>query len=337
MHYDEFYLKSHEFFNKLDKSLSSTNFSIKPHWNIDHICYRVDTQEKYNLLKDKFSNFAVKLIESQINGRPITTFKLNKPLKYSKWKIDLLELPAPKKGKKTKEGFEHIEIVCNHSFDQLSQDLKYFPLKKDGLTKDFNQELACNINGTNLKFHHVSLESVVTLEANSKVFQSIIESKVLKNLKLYKPLVVGTYPLGLNTNSSDIDILLYNDDLNELTNTVKNYYKNFDSFNIHCDEKNNYIVISFNFENLKFELYAEKVPTLQQRALKHFQIEERLLKLGSSRFKQKIVNYRGQGLKTEPAFAKAMGLNGNSYIELLNIYDYSEDQLIGRFPQLNSN
>ena len=48
-------------------------------------------------------------------------------------------------------------------------------------------------------------------------------------------------------------------------------------------------------------------------------IENDILKEKGLDFKQKIKQLKSDGLKTEPAFAKLLGLQGNPYIELLKL------------------
>ena len=336
MLYNDFYLKSKVFLDKLHLSLSSSHFKIMPHWNIDHICYRADTPERYCQLKNSFSKFATEIIESEINGRPITTYKLNTPLKYSQWSINLLELPAPKASKVTEEGFEHIEIVSNKDFTELSQELQEFPLNKNGLKKEFNRELACTINGTNLKFHHTSLESVVTLEANSRVFNAITESNILTTLNRYHPLIVGAYPLGLYTENSNIEILLSGENLPDLISNVKKYCDKFDQFKINFGDNNSSVRINFIFSGFQFELYSEKSHSLQQQGCKHFQIGERLLKIGSPQFKKNVIQSRDQGLSVEASFKKALSLNEDISLKLMQLYEYSEEKLIDSLPNLST-
>lgn len=67
--------------------------------------------------------------------------------------------------------------------------------------------------------------------------------------------------------------------------------------------------------------------SLHQNAYRHFQIEERLLKLGGKNLRRKILEFRGFGYKTEPAFAKVLGLVGDPYESLLNLHKETEEVL----------
>lgn len=67
---------------------------------------------------------------------------------------------------------------------------------------------------------------------------------------------------------------------------------------------------------------------MRQRGYLHFLIEERLLKLGSKPFVNRIQQLRHRGLKTEPAFAAALHLEGDPYVELLKLQTLDEETLL---------
>jgi len=48
-------------------------------------------------------------------------------------------------------------------------------------------------------------------------------------------------------------------------------------------------------------------------------IEHKLLSTKGEKFRQDIIDLKNQGYKTEPAFAKLLGLGGDAYEELLKL------------------
>ena len=128
---------------------------------LDHICYRVETTERYNTLKINLSNKGELLTESQIGGRTIASFKLNEPYIYKDRKIEVVELPAPKEGSFYKEGFEHIEFVIAMPFvDFMNQYPQLTFITKD-LKKKVNKGITLKEKDFSIKFHHHSLEYVI--------------------------------------------------------------------------------------------------------------------------------------------------------------------------------
>ncbi|WP_343330978.1 DUF4269 domain-containing protein [Polaribacter staleyi] len=56
-----------------------------------------------------------------------------------------------------------------------------------------------------------------------------------------------------------------------------------------------------------------------QNAYRHMIVENKILKEKGFEFKQSIKKLKSNGTKTEPAFAKLLGLEGNPYTELLKL------------------
>lgn len=308
------------FLKDLFDDLSYHKVLLRTHWDIDHICYRADSLENYESLKNSFSEMGELLIESEVNGRLISTYKLHKPVFYEQWRIDLVELPAPKKGKITQEGLEHIEVVIDQPFSELMAQYAHLPLETKGFEKDYNQELEINFGQRNIKFHHSSLASVINLEKNERVWKVLQKSKVLKVLRVHKPLVAGTFPLGVYTENSDIDVLVEIQDHETLEKILKSHFESFDEFEMirtMVDDLET-TICSFSIDGVAFEIFGQDRNPVSQKAYRHFQVEEQLLKYGGEDFLRKVQDLRSKGEKTEPAFAKALELEGDPYHALLN-------------------
>lgn len=321
MNESSFHSLAQEFLGELFKELAFLHIKIKPHWDIDHLCYRVENLERYEILKQNFVSFSRLLTESEVSGRPIATFKLNSPVIFDGRMIDVVELPAPKPGKLTPEGFEHIEVVVDVPFAELEKQYGHLNLDRGGLRKDFNQELEICLGARNLKFHHLSLESVVNLEKNTRVFKALEKSRVLSIFRKYQPLVAGTFPLDLAVENSDLDILLNVADLDLLETELVAEYKFTDDLRVQrsiVDELET-LIANFSIDGVPFEVFAQNKESVKQTAYRHFLIEERLLKTHGPAFQQKVRAFRAQGLKTEPAFARALNLAGDPYLELLRL------------------
>lgn len=89
----------------------------------DHICYRTETVDDYKELKAALMSLSTEvcelLIESEVGGRPIATFKLGESSAIAcpnnDLIIDVLEIPAPKEGRHYQSGLEHVEFVIGGS------------------------------------------------------------------------------------------------------------------------------------------------------------------------------------------------------------------------------
>ncbi len=330
-----FVLRAQNFLDQLFIEINKAGIKIHPHWQIDHLCFRVGSEESYQQYKNDFLKFSDLLIESPVNGRLISTFKLHTPVVYKNWAIDLVELPAPKKGKTTIEGFEHIEIVIDIPFGEIEALYPNLAYDKSGLQKKLNQELEVSFGAIALKFHHMSLDSVIRLESNAPVFSALNESKILDKFSENLPLIAGTFPLGLETSESDLDILLQAQDLDALERKLIDFgdhlkKQDHSNFKITRETVNSLpsLICNFIFSGVAFEIFAQNKTAVEQVAYRHFLIEERLLKLGGLPFLDLVLTYRRQGLKTEPAFIKALiGKSENAYDLLLKIQKLPEEEL----------
>jgi predicted metalloenzyme YecM len=155
--------QAHPFLDKLFSTLKKRGIDLR-HWEIDHLCYRTTDNENYEATKEKFSQLGALLIESEVNGRDIATYKLTSPVIYKGYTIPLVEVPAPKKGKITAEGFEHIEVVIDISFDELIKCYPEIDFDTKALSKELNPELVIKFGDCAIKFHHLPLEEVIKIE-----------------------------------------------------------------------------------------------------------------------------------------------------------------------------
>lgn len=312
----------------LDSSISKIDPMIRPHWEIDHVCFRTESLEEYGYLKNQYSTWSQLLIESEVGGRPIATFKLDNATSVGNHLVDLIELPAPKEGKKVKNGLEHFEVVIDKTFQSLMNDYPDIAWNTSALSKDLNPELQASFEGFNVKFHYHSLEQIINIEKNISVSKFLDESQILSKLKAYRPLISGTIPLGIDTNESDLDILFQADNFKEFLDIVKDIFPMAKN-RIETD----YSLSSFRFKGLNVELFCQKLHPIEQSAHRHLRTEARLLKLLGLKFKQKIIELKEAGVKTEPAFGEVLGLS-DPYSDLLTLGKFSDVQLLERFSQI---
>lgn len=134
---------------------------------MDHVCYRVETEARYGELKERLSQVAIFLSESVVSSRVITTFEFKDPLHVAGWEIPFLELPAPKNGSPYAEGLEHVEFVVRDgdldAFQAAHPQLADIFSHK-GMSKKINPELGLKAAGISVKFHKIPLGEVVRLE-----------------------------------------------------------------------------------------------------------------------------------------------------------------------------
>ena len=154
---------ANNFLDQLFEEINQKKIKLLSH-DIDHLCFRTDSEADYLKVCQDFSGMGELLVESMVGGRLISTFKLKDPLIYHDFKIPLVEIPAPKKGSSYQRGFEHIEMVVNESFDELIEFYGGLKLDKRALDKKLNPDLVIILDSGAIKLHHQSLERVIEIE-----------------------------------------------------------------------------------------------------------------------------------------------------------------------------
>lgn len=152
------------FLTQVLQEIRDAGFDFTDFVQMDHMCYRVPSLERYELKKRELTKVGKLLGEAQINGRPIAVFRLNEPIYSEGWRIDSIELPAPKDGVEIKEGLEHVEMVL---FDDMEAFLKKYSDKSFGMQaadRGINPDIVFRLPTYTVKFHLLNLPTVVYLE-----------------------------------------------------------------------------------------------------------------------------------------------------------------------------
>jgi hypothetical protein len=151
------------------------------------------------------------------------------------------------------------------------------------------------------------------------VFALLTNSNIIASLQQFDPILVGTIPIDIDIENSDLDIICSYHDKYEFIKAIHNRFCDFDNFKIkEVNEKElNAVISNFRINNFEIEIFGQNIPTRQQNAYRHMIVEYKLLCERDEAFRQKIIDLKKQGYKTEPSFAIALELSGNPYLELL--------------------
>ena len=161
--------------------------------------------------------------------------------------------------------------------------------------------------------------------------QAIDAVRILHVLADFDARIAGTLPIGLAVVDSDIDVICYANDARRFAETVWLHFRNLDSFCLYQWTSNEQpIVARFTYAGWPFEIFGDARPVDEQAGWRHFAIEKRLLDLDNGRLRSVIMTLRAQGLKTEPAFAVALGIEGDPYRALLNLETEHDEALRSR-------
>jgi hypothetical protein len=160
-------------------------------------------------------------------------------------------------------------------------------------------------------------------ERQQKAYQLLSKYRFFEKLKVYSPILAGTIPIEIDVEDSDLDIIcevnfsFEEDFLDELLMVSKCIPENTDvQVNYPVINGEKCIVLNFVLEDFPIEIFGQNKPTTQQNAYLHMMAEYRILQEKGEEFKQKIIQLKQQGMKTEPAFGLLLGLE-NPYEDLL--------------------
>lgn len=152
------------FLEQIVGEIAAAGFDLADFVQMDHMCYRVASLEQYETTKQALAEFGQLLGETQVNDRPIATFRLHEPVRYKQWRIDAVELPAPKASVPTKEGLEHVELVLYDDKETFLKKYSHKEFNMQAADRGINPEIGFKLPTYTVKFHLLNLPTVVYLE-----------------------------------------------------------------------------------------------------------------------------------------------------------------------------
>lgn len=156
-----------------------------------------------------------------------------------------------------------------------------------------------------------------------KALEILTNYSILNILARYTPVVTGTIPINIDIETSDIDIICYWENKSEFISIIQSNFHKYKNYILEDKTISGIetILANFTIEDQQIEVFGQRIPVLQQAAYRHMIIEYNLLQKYGDEFRQKIIELKRKGYKTEPAFAMLLGITGNPYDELLKIED----------------
>mmetsp|Transcript_38851 Transcript_38851/g.116797 ORF Transcript_38851/g.116797 Transcript_38851/m.116797 type:complete len:346 (-) Transcript_38851:33-1070(-) len=162
-------------------------------YQADHVCWRTESQEEYEQLKSSLCSVGDEcelLIESEIGGRLISTFRLATPLDCGDCRsIEVIEIPSPKNGRAYRSGLEHVEFVIGNgiagvsplsdeqhldAFDNLMKKYPEVNWSEKAKEKKINPDVSIKVEiedfgHCSVKFHLIPLADVIKYELTGKL------------------------------------------------------------------------------------------------------------------------------------------------------------------------
>lgn len=167
-----------------------------------------------------------------------------------------------------------------------------------------------------------------------EVYRLLSEHRLVEVLEAYDPILVGTVPLDIQIPDSDLDLICEVHHFEAFRNEVTSLFGHYPGFSVHQRVVQGIPRIKVNFHCMDWpvELFGQPIPTHLQNGYRHMIVEARMLAMYGESFKQRIISLKLAGLKTEPAFAKLLHLDGDPYERLLELADKSDLELLKLLP-----
>jgi hypothetical protein len=158
-------------------------------------------------------------------------------------------------------------------------------------------------------------------ERQQRACRALHDLGVFDVLFEYTPVLVGTFPIGVDVESSDLDIVCYAPDLDRFSLLVITAFGRSDTFRSKETSIKGIpsVVASFYHAGFRVEIFGQPVEVTEQHAYRHMIVEHRLLTIGGGVARDGIRELKRDGVKTEPAFARYFGLAGDPYERLLEL------------------
>jgi len=153
------------FINKMIVKVKAEGFDFKDFVQLDVLCYKTASKSSYAVLKEKLNSVGVLLVEAEVGGRPIATFRLDKSIYCEGWRIDTIELPAPKEDDQA-EGLDHIQFVLFSSLEDFMRKYSDKEFDTKAMGRATNPMITYRFDeGLSVKFHILSLASAIYIES----------------------------------------------------------------------------------------------------------------------------------------------------------------------------
>ncbi len=171
-----------------------------------------------------------------------------------------------------------------------------------------------------------------------RAYRALERLQVLGVLHDYTPILVGTVPIAIDIDTSDLDVICEVYELDVFEQLVVRAFGQQKGFRVQRKRINDLPVVVANFEaEFPIEIFGQPRPVREQNAYRHMDVQARLLALGGEGARREIVRLKRTGLKTEPAFARYFDIQGDPFETLLELSRLDEQELRGKIREQEKN
>lgn len=154
-----------------------------------------------------------------------------------------------------------------------------------------------------------------------KVYKALRELEVFERLSHFTPVLAGTFPIDLDIEGSDIDVLCEVHHPELFRKALLSAFGKQEAFRSANKLINGVPSVIVRFEYLGFtvEFFGQAKPVIAQDAYKHMVVEHYLLQNELKGARTVLKRLKRQGLSTEAAFARLLDIKGDPYKGLIGL------------------
>jgi hypothetical protein len=144
-------------------------------------------------------------------------------------------------------------------------------------------------------------------------------------------MLASTVCLDIDIESSDLDVICEAPDLDEFSAFLASTFGTLQGFALHRSQSQEPAVVGqFFYGGWEYEVFGQSVPVERQNAFRHMVQIDRVVSCGGDAWRVAIRNLKRDGIKTEPALARCLGLDGDPYQAVLSLEAISDEELLAK-------
>ncbi|MBW0432952.1 DUF4269 domain-containing protein [Leptospira yasudae] len=162
-----------------------------------------------------------------------------------------------------------------------------------------------------------------------RLWKDLDENSILGKISKFNPVIAGTIPLEIDHDQSDVDILCSFSQIEEFSEVCTSSFSVFSDFKLERKkfQDADSIVVRFYTKEFAYEIFGQRIPVIDQMGFVHLQVEQKILSIAGTRFRDNIRSLKRKGLKTEHAFCDLLGIKENPYQTLFDLRLFSDEEL----------
>ena len=162
-----------------------------------------------------------------------------------------------------------------------------------------------------------------------RVVELLEQHRVFEILAAFDPVLAGTVPLDIDVECSDLDIICEVIDPSRFASRLHQHFGHQPGFRLLRSvwQGQPTTIAGFALDGEQIEVFGQAVPVDLQAAVVHLEVEARLLALAGDWLRIAVRELKRGGMKTEPAFAQQLGIEGDPYQALYAMVAWSDDRL----------